>query len=344
MTQTFTVPAGATGTTVAGTISGLPNGATCTVSVTATGDDPAAELVASSVVPAIATVPAAGTAVSVVTNEYEAPAPTTGRYAVDVTVAGLAAGLQGTISVLAACDVGGSTAFSLPAGAPAGTYRVGTVAGVPVGAVCSVTQTTDGATADAELTGTTILPASVTISDTVLEVITVTDTYAAPTPPAGSFRVDVTIGGAAAGAQAGVTVDAVCGAAPDVLAETFTLVAGASAGTHTVGTMTDVPAGYACSATLIVDGHDANATLSASSITPASVTIVDDTVSTVTVALTYAAPVPTPTPTPSPAPGPLPATGDTTARYWWLAALLLAVGGAVASLAAFVARRHPLDR
>jgi len=239
--------------------------------------------------------------------------------------------------VLATCDSGLSAPFTLPAGAATGTHRVATIGGVPVDAVCSVAQTVDGSNADAELAGTSILPASIVISDTVVEVITVTDTYAVPTPPAGSFRVAVTIGGAAAGLQAAITVEARCGDGSVVIVEPFTLTAGLAAGTYDVGTIPEIPVGDECTAVLTADGADADALLSSSSVTPASVIIADGIEASVTVANVYAAaPVPTPTPTP----GPIPVTGPAEAGpLSWLGLVLIAAGAVIAGAVIVIRQR-----
>ena len=337
VSQTFLVAAGTSGLSTAGTISAVPSGSVCSVSVTASGDDPDAELVSSVVTPLLSVVPPAGTATAVVENTYDTPSPVTGSFAVDVTIAGAAGGLQGAISVLATCDSGLSAPFTLPAGAATGTHRVATIGGVPVDAVCSVAQTVDGSNADAELAGTSILPASIVISDTVVEVITVTDTYAVPTPPAGSFRVAVTIGGAAAGLQAAITVEARCGDGSVVIVEPFTLTAGLAAGTYDVGTIPEIPVGDECTAVLTADGADADALLSSSSVTPASVIIADGIEASVTVANVYAAaPVPTPTPTP----GPIPVTGPAEAGpLSWLGLVLIAAGAVIAGAVIVIRQR-----
>lgn len=108
-----------------------------------------------------------------------------GWFAADVTVAGVAAGLQGAISVTARCDDGTTVVESsgtLAAGTPAGTTRVVTLSAVPAGATCAVTQTADGHTAGAVLTSTTTVPASVVAVANSTVSATVTDTFARPTP------------------------------------------------------------------------------------------------------------------------------------------------------------------
>lgn len=108
-----------------------------------------------------------------------------GWFAVDVTVAGAAAGRQGAISVTARCDDGATViedSGTLPAGAAAGTTRVVTLSAVPAGATCTASQTADGHTADAVLASTTIVPASVVAAASSTVSVTVTDTFAAPTP------------------------------------------------------------------------------------------------------------------------------------------------------------------
>ena len=339
VSATFTVPAGTpAGTSTAGTITGVPNGSSCHTTVTADGADADAELVSSTVDPLVVTVPANGTAVTTATNTYAVPAPPSGRFAVDVTVAGAAAGRQAQIAVTASCDSGTSAAFTLPAGALAGTYRLGTIGDLPDGDECTATQTADGADADAVLSSATIIPASVVIASGATAVITVTDTYDAPTPPSGVFRVDVTIGGAAAGDQSGIAVAASCVDGPEEIGASFTVPAGAAAGSYAAGTIPEVPVGYECTATLTADGANADAELTSSTVSPASVVIANATTSVITVATVYAVPVPTPTPTPSPSPSPttLAATGPSGSPPLGLglAAGLVLVGGVVVGIAA----------
>lgn len=108
-----------------------------------------------------------------------------GWFAADVTVAGSAAGLQSAISVTARCDDGTTVvegSGTLAAGAPAGTTRVVTLSAVPAGSTCTLAQTADGHTADAVLTSTTTIPASVIAVANVTVSAAITDTFAAPTP------------------------------------------------------------------------------------------------------------------------------------------------------------------
>ena len=351
ITGSLTVPAGTpAGTTVAGTLTGLPSGSLCTAGMTdENGDNADAELVRSSVDPIVATVPAGGTALSTVSASYATPSPATGRFAVDLTVAGDAAGLQSAISVSASCDSGVSAPFTLPAGARAGSYRLGTVGSVPVGARCTVAQTADGQNDDARLTSSTITPASVVIADTELSVITVADGYAVPGPPAGAFQVNLTIAGPAAGSQGEIGVEARCGAAPDGIVASFTVPAGAAAGSYVAGTIPEVPVGLECAATLSASGENDEARLSSSTVTPDSVVTENGVVSVSTVANSYVGPgpgptptpIPTPSPIPSPSPGALPDTGGAPGQALWVipaAALLLA--GAAGILIDVLRRRR----
>ena len=330
---TYPVAAGASGTVSAGTLPGLENGTTCHASLTEDGDNAGAELVSAEFDPYFVEVPPGGVGVILATLAYDVPVPATGTLAVDVTVAGPAAGRQSAIEVLASCAGGPSAAFTLPAGAT-GTHRVGVIGGVPVGTECAVTQASAGENADAELASATIVPATVTIADATTAIITVTDTYVVPTPPSGSFQVVVAIAGAAAGAQGAIGVEARCGTGADAIAEPFTIPAGAAAGAHVAGTVPEVPVGFECTAVLTADGANADATLSASTVVPSSDVIADGVLSAVTITNTYAVPSPgpSPSPTPSPTPAPMPATGGGGSIPWGVPLALLLGGLALAAI------------
>jgi len=108
-----------------------------------------------------------------------------GSLAVDVVIAGAAAGEQSEIGLLVVCtsgDVVDSVPVAVPAGQAAGTVRVAVLAVLPVGTSCTVTQTASGANDRAVLSASTIEPATVTITDATTSVVTVTDTFAVPAP------------------------------------------------------------------------------------------------------------------------------------------------------------------
>lgn len=248
---------------------------------------------------------------------------------VDVEVGGAAAGQQGQIVVVATCV----TALvptpivatrTVPAGATAGIYTF-LLSNIPDDdTTCEVEQISDGSSSTV-LVDATIEPASVVLSSAATQLITVTDLYSVVTS---GFAVDVTIAGAAAGSQGAVSVLASCDSGASV---PFTLPAGTAAGTHAVGAVTGIPVGATCTVTQTADGANAAATLTSSSVTPASVVIAPDSTPTITLANTYAVPTPV---TP-----PLPATGDASGTPWGAAMALMLAGGLALAFTA-IRRRH----
>ncbi|HXR45393.1 MAG TPA: thioester domain-containing protein, partial [Pseudolysinimonas sp.] len=112
--------------------------------------------------------------------------PDTGTLAVDVVIAGGAAGQQGQVEIVARCDAGLATPISftryVPADSAAGTYAFA-FAGIPaMGTVCSVTQAADGAV-DGIRVSTSIDPASLQLAAGSTRTITVTDRYDPAAPP-----------------------------------------------------------------------------------------------------------------------------------------------------------------
>jgi len=285
------VPAGVTGTTTAATFADVPIDSECVVSQTANGSNEQATLSSSAIVPPAVVIRDGTTSTVTVTNTYAVPVPQTGTLRVDVTIAGAAAGEQSTIVLVAACTVAGDTTshtITVPARAT-GTRTAATFVGVPADSECVVSQTVNGSNAQALLSSSAIDPPSVVIAEDTTSAITVTDTYALP--PSGTLRVDVTIAGAAAGEQSALALTASCTADGDTTRRGISVPAGVT-GTTTVATIPDLPVDAECAVTQTVDGGNAQAVLSSSTIDPASVVIADGVTSAVTVTDTYAVPVP----------------------------------------------------
>ena len=126
------------------------------------------------------------------------------------------------------------TDFTIPAGTTSPDPV--TFNDIPAGTVCTVTETTDGATSTVAVT-TTGSPQDVTIAAGDDVAAEITDTYS---PAPGALTVTKTIAGPAAGSQAAVTIHTVCDGV--ALTPDFVIDAGTAAGTAS-HTYQDVPAG-----------------------------------------------------------------------------------------------------
>lgn len=232
------------------------------------------------------------------TGEVLPPAAGTGVYAVDVEIAGAAAGDQGTVELTAECSFGGEVltrALSVPAGSPAGTYAVATVPNLPAGTTCALTPVEDGGTPFASVTRVIDPPAPVTIVAGATTRAEATYTYSIPVPPSGALRVLLTVDGAAAGQQSALQLRASCttpAPTPATISRTIDVPAGFTGSDVVVATVGDLPAGAECSVIQTVDGRNARASLSASDIEPASVTIPAGAATDVVVTDTYVVPAP----------------------------------------------------
>jgi TQXA domain-containing protein len=334
LAQPLHIPARTPAGTVHLTIPAVPATATCDVTEQDDGSNPYADLTSSDITPASVTIASGATSTISVVNTYAIPVPATGSLQVDATILGAAAGQQSALELVATCTLGSdelTRTLTVPAGAT-GTTTAGTIGSLPAGATCEVTQTVDGRNANAELTSSDITPASVTIASSATSTITVTDTYAVPVPVTGDLAVTVTIAGDAAGQQSEIGLLATCTLDADTTTQPIAVPAGLT-GTSTVATLA-IPVDSSCAVTQTASGANDRATLSASTIVPASVVIRDGVTVTVAVTDTYVAAVPTPTPTPTPTPSAstLPATGSSGTFPWPLAAGILALGLALLAL------------
>lgn len=170
-----------------------------------------------------------------------------GSLVVRKTIAGPAAGSQGSVVIAVACDDGVTRPdLKIPARAPAGTTSH-TYGGIPAGAVCTVTETSDGSVA-----GIQVLVGGdgreVTIPSGSTETVEITDTYHF----VGSLLVRKTIAGPAAGRQGEVVIHTVCNGTtltPDVV-----IGAGAPAGDQTKQ-YDDIAVPSTCTVTETADGQ-----------------------------------------------------------------------------------------
>lgn len=179
------VPAGTpAGSLTVALLDGLPAGAVCTVAQPVDGSNASAVLGASSITPASVVIASDTTSIVTVADEFVLPPVVTGSLAVDAVVSGGAAGRQSAIVIDAACVLGGDerrATFTVAAGA-VGRVSAGILPGVPVGFVCTATQTVDGANARAVLSSSTTTPSTVTIVANASATITVDDVFALPAP------------------------------------------------------------------------------------------------------------------------------------------------------------------
>lgn len=333
------------GTATVATIDGIPAGATCDVTQTNDGDNAFADLTSTTAPLLDIPVEPGEPVVATVANVYAAPAPPTGALEVSVAITGPAAGEQSAAQVIASCVAGGDVLTRvIPVAAGfAGTTVVADIEDVPDGAECAVVQTVDGRNADAafDADASSIEPDAVTITAGETSEILVTNVYLVPVPATGTLEVDVTIDGDAAGEQGEIELIATCELDGEEIAIPISVAAGAT-GTTTAASIDDIEADAICSVTQTDDGANARASLSASTIEPASVEIRDGEVATVEVANAYAAVAPSPTPTVTPTPGPtqtaLPATGSSGPGPWGLGLAALLLGAA--ALAADTLRRR----
>ncbi len=162
-----------------------------------------------------------------------------GDLVVNKTFAGEGAGLQGAITLNVDCAEAGLFVVEIPAGTAAAVSQ--TIPDLPVGTLCSVTEPVTGS--NTEVTVTPVLPDPVTITADGPNTLEVTNTV--DLNP-GSLTVVKSLTGAAVGLQGDITVAITCEAAG--IEETLTIPAGSAAGEY-AGTITDIPAGTACTVT-----------------------------------------------------------------------------------------------
>ncbi|MBF4992499.1 Cys-Gln thioester bond-forming surface protein [Arthrobacter gandavensis] len=184
-----------------------------------------------------------------------------GDLTVSKAFAGEGAGLQGDISLLVDCGTAGVFTFEIPAGTTETVTE--TVAGLPLGTVCSVTEPVTGSTA--EVTVTPVLPEPVTITDGA-NVLAVSNTVDINT---GGLLVTKTITGPGAGMQDDISLVVDCGPAGSF---TFGIPAGTTE--PVTETVSGLPVGTVCSVTEPETGSTAEVT--ATPVLPDPVTITQE--------------------------------------------------------------------
>ncbi|CEA07359.1 hypothetical protein BN1051_00671 [Arthrobacter saudimassiliensis] len=296
--QTWTIPPGTTGETVA-EFRNIPAGTECTVTEVAAGITPAITVV--TVEPDPVAVPP-GERIQVRVTDTYSFAP--GTLAVNKVFAGAAAGVQGDVQLEVLCTLDDEEVLSETVDIPAGETEPFQTAfeDIPAGAECSVTEPVTGATETVSVL--TDLPDPVTIPAGDGAELTVTNTYEFGP---GILVVTKTIAGTAAGEQAEVIIDVRCTVGEEAsLTATVTVPAGTT-GSFTQE-FTGVPAGSECAVTETADGR--TETVSVETVLPAAVTVPAAGRAELAVVNTYAAEVrPAPAPRPE-KPGSLPDTGS----------------------------------
>ena len=232
---------------------GIRAGSKCTVTETADGHTSSVSVEVEGSGQTV-TVPAGKIVVVDISDTYGLVA---GELEVNKTIAGVAAGQQGPITIHTVCNGTALTPdFVIPAGAPAGVQSH-IYSGIPTPATCTVTETADGATSavSVDVTGS---PDTVKIPPGGSKAATITDTYGAVP---GSLLITKIIAGSAAGSQGPVTIHAVCNGV--ALSPDFVIAAGAGAGSRS-HSFDGIPAGSVCTVTETADGGTATVTATVS--------------------------------------------------------------------------------
>lgn len=259
--QTYTIAAAATGTVPAGTLTGIPEGASCAVTEPVTGES--AEIGVVVDLPDSVTILAGSTATAVVTDTYsENP----GSLIVTKVITGEAAGNQDAIDVDVLCTLDGATVFEEISEIAAGaTGEVGAqFLNIPAGASCAITEPVTGATAFVQVSSQ--IPTPVTITPGGRDNATVTNTY---TFTPGTLAVTKDFAGEALGSQGEVVLQVTCGPDGSVLDETISIPAGTAEPVTT--NFEDLPAGTECTVTETETG--ASTTVSVETVISDPVTI-----------------------------------------------------------------------
>ena len=244
VTPDFVIPAGTPAGVVSMLYSPIAAGSVCTITETVNGSTNTVSVVVEGS-PHTTTVPPGGGAAADIVDDY-GPAP--GSLLVTKAIAGTESGHQGPITIHVVCNGTALTPdFVIPAGTPAGTVTH-SFDGIPAGAVCTVSETADGATSTVTVT-VTGNNQKVTVPPGEVVVVGLIDVYVS-TP--GSLHVSKTIAGPGAGHQGEIAILVACGGAVHNYA--FLIPAGTAAGTVT-RFINELPAGAACTITETQNGH-----------------------------------------------------------------------------------------
>jgi uncharacterized protein DUF5979 len=174
----FVIPAGASGSDLSRTYTGIPAGASCTAVETVDGHTDSVAVQSMGGKESV-DVPANGTATARLVDRYT---DVEGSLIVQKSITGDAAGSQGPITIQVRCDKGTPKLadWQIDAGAPAATTSH-TYAGLPAGATCTVDETADGETSTAQAV-VTIEPRSTTIPAGDSVTVRLADAYSFKVP------------------------------------------------------------------------------------------------------------------------------------------------------------------
>ncbi len=243
LTPDLVIPAGAVGNH-SHVYTDVPAGASCVVTETQDGHTSAVSVVVTGS-PHNVTIPAGGAAAATITDTYGA---TPGSLLVTKTIAGPRAGLQGPVTIHVVCNgIALAPDFVIPAGTPASSVSH-SFDGIPAGSVCTVTETTNGATARV-MAIVSDNGQQVTVPGGKVVPVNVMDAYLG-TP--GTLKVTKTIGGPAAGHHGRIAILVACGGPLNNF--TFFIRARTGAGSAS-RYFSRLPAGSRCTVTETANGH-----------------------------------------------------------------------------------------
>ncbi len=237
------IPAGAVGDH-SHVYSGIPAGASCVVTETQDGHTSAVSVVVAGS-PHNVTIPAGGAAAATITDSYGA---TPGSLLVTKTIAGRRAGHQGPVTIHVVCNgIALSPDFVIPSGTPAGSVSH-SFDGIPADSVCTVTETTNGATARVRAI-VSDNGQQVTVPAGKVVPVNVMDVYLG-TP--GTLKVTKTIAGLAVGHHGRIAILVACGGPLN----NFAFVIRAHTGAGSVSRFFNgLPAGSRCTVSETANGH-----------------------------------------------------------------------------------------
>ena len=257
----FVIPAGAANDQ-SQIYSGIPTPASCVVTETADGATSTVS-VAVTGSPQTTTISPGGAGAAHITDTY-GPAP--GSLLITKTIAGPFAGQQGPVAIHVVCNgTALSPDFVIASGAPAGNVSQ-SFDGIPAGSACTVTESTDGATATvaAAVSGNdqnVTVPAGKVVPVNLIDVYERTPAVAPevlPPGPFGSLKVTKTIAGPAAHQHGPISILVACGSP----SHTYAFLIAAHTGPGSVTRFfPDLPAGSRCTVTETTDGHTATVTV-----------------------------------------------------------------------------------
>jgi TQXA domain-containing protein len=251
------IPAGTPAGDQSRTYHHIAVGTTCTVTETSNGTTVGTDVVVTGDGQEV-TIPAGGSETVHITDTYNhvgspTPGPGPGSLLITKTIAGPLAGHQGPVTIHVTCNGAAlSPDFTIAAGTAAGSFD-----GIPAGSVCTVTETTDGATATvtATVSGN---GQQVTVPGGQVAAVNVMDVYA-DTP--GALKVTKTIAGPAAGQHGRIAILVACGGPLHVYA--FLIPAHTGPGSAS-RYFPNLPAGSRCTVSEAADGHTSTVSAAAS--------------------------------------------------------------------------------